>query len=185
MGEISRIPAGYHPMECDPMTAPDAAGDMRIVPQPVSAPLTRAAIFLVVTVNPGPDNRATVRSFCADLAALLRAVEFRDLEARPVLRHGVRVRRVGPGCSASRGRRSCIRSARFAPERATRSPRRATCCSTSVRSAWISASSSRRRSWRASAMRSRRSTRCTASATSTTAISWASSTERRIRGARP
>ena len=35
------------------------------VPQPVSAPLTRAAIFLVVTINPGPDNREAVRSFCA------------------------------------------------------------------------------------------------------------------------
>jgi porphyrinogen peroxidase len=63
------------------MTAPDAAGDVRVVPQPVSAPLTRAAIFLIVTVNPGPDNRAALRSFCGDLSALLRAVEFRDLEA--------------------------------------------------------------------------------------------------------
>ena len=51
------------------------------VPQPVSAPLTRAAIFLVVTINPGPDNREAVRSFFADLPALIRAVEFRDLEA--------------------------------------------------------------------------------------------------------
>jgi len=51
------------------------------VPQAVSAPLTRVAIFLVVTINPGPDNRAAVRSFCADLLALIRAVEFRDLEA--------------------------------------------------------------------------------------------------------
>src|SRR5438132_13900800 len=49
-------------------------------PQPVVAPLTRAAIFLVVTVNPGDDNRATVRSFCADFPALVRAVAFRDLE---------------------------------------------------------------------------------------------------------
>jgi putative iron-dependent peroxidase len=51
------------------------------VAQPVSAPLTRAAIFLVATINPGPDNRAAVRSFCADFAGLVRAVEFRDLEA--------------------------------------------------------------------------------------------------------
>ena len=51
-----------------------------LVAQPVAAPLTRAAIFLVVTLNPGPENRTTVRSFCGDLAALLRAVEFRDLE---------------------------------------------------------------------------------------------------------
>ena len=49
-------------------------------PQPVIAPLTRAAIFLVVTVNPGNDHRATVRSFCEDFPALVRAVAFRDLE---------------------------------------------------------------------------------------------------------
>src|SRR6201993_4931005 len=52
-----------------------------VVAQPVSAPLTRAAIFLVVTINPGPENRAAVRSFCADLPGLIRAVEFRELEA--------------------------------------------------------------------------------------------------------
>jgi putative iron-dependent peroxidase len=52
-----------------------------VVAQPVSAPLTRAAIFLVVAINPGADNRAAVRSFCADFAGLVRAVEFRDLEA--------------------------------------------------------------------------------------------------------
>jgi porphyrinogen peroxidase len=51
------------------------------IPQPVLAPLTRAAIFLVVTVNPDPGSYATVRSFCADLAGLIRAVEFRDIEA--------------------------------------------------------------------------------------------------------
>src|ERR1700682_2276941 len=49
-------------------------------PQPVVAPLTRAAIFLVVTVNPGDDHRATVRAFCDDFPALVRAVAFRDLE---------------------------------------------------------------------------------------------------------
>jgi putative iron-dependent peroxidase len=54
---------------------------VKAVPQPVAAPLTRAAIFLVVTLTPGVDNCATLRAFCGDLAALLRAVEFRDLEA--------------------------------------------------------------------------------------------------------
>jgi putative iron-dependent peroxidase len=49
-------------------------------PQPVIAPLTRAAIFLVVTLNPGDDHRATVRSFCGDFPGLVRAVAFRDLE---------------------------------------------------------------------------------------------------------
>jgi len=52
-----------------------------VVAQPVSAPLTRAAIFLVVTINPGLENRAVLRSFFADVAGLIRAVEFRDLEA--------------------------------------------------------------------------------------------------------
>jgi putative iron-dependent peroxidase len=65
----------------NPMSAPEAVRSPRPLAQPVSAPLTRAAIFLVVTINPDPDNRSTLRSFCGDLAALLRAVEFRDLEA--------------------------------------------------------------------------------------------------------
>src|SRR5712692_2927499 len=68
------------PMDRDPISAPEAAGGTRGVAQPVAAPLTRAAIFLVATLKPGLDNRATLRSFCGDLAALLRAVEFRDLE---------------------------------------------------------------------------------------------------------
>jgi len=59
---------------------PDGAQSVPAQSQPVAAPLTRAAIFLVVTLNPGVDNRATLRSFCGDLAALVRAVEFRDLE---------------------------------------------------------------------------------------------------------
>ena len=52
------------------------------IPQPVVAELTRAAIFLVVTVNVGPEFNAAVRALCCDLAALLRAVGFRDLEGR-------------------------------------------------------------------------------------------------------
>ena len=49
---------------------------------PVVAGLTRAAIFLVVTVNPGPGNETAVRALCGDLGALVRAVGFRDLEGR-------------------------------------------------------------------------------------------------------
>jgi porphyrinogen peroxidase len=63
------------------MTAPTAGVEPGAVSQPVSAPLTRAAVFLVATINPGPDNRAAVRSLCADLAGLIRAVDFRDIEA--------------------------------------------------------------------------------------------------------
>jgi putative iron-dependent peroxidase len=51
-------------------------------PQPVVSTLTRAAIFLVATVNSGPEHDAAVRTLCGDLAALLRAVGFRDLEGR-------------------------------------------------------------------------------------------------------
>jgi len=38
-------------------------------------------MFLVVTVNAGVDQRASVRSLCADLAGLVRSVGFRSLEA--------------------------------------------------------------------------------------------------------
>jgi len=59
------------------MTIPGRSDGPRAVPQPVVAPLTRAAIFLVVTINPGAENTAVVRSFCGDLAALVRSVGFR------------------------------------------------------------------------------------------------------------
>ncbi|MGA9306404.1 MAG: Dyp-type peroxidase [Candidatus Sulfotelmatobacter sp.] len=62
------------------MKASEAAGGVPAVAQPVAALLTRAAIFLVANLNAGPENRAALRSFCGDLAALVRAVEFRDLE---------------------------------------------------------------------------------------------------------
>ena len=52
------------------------------IPQPVAAKLTRAAIFVVVTIKQDPRYDAVVRSLCGDLAALLRAVGFRDLEGR-------------------------------------------------------------------------------------------------------
>lgn len=54
---------------------------MSPIPQPVNAPLSRAALFLVVTVNPGADPPTSVRSLCADLAGLVRSVGFRDLSA--------------------------------------------------------------------------------------------------------
>jgi putative iron-dependent peroxidase len=51
-----------------------------VVPQSVTVPLTSAAIFLVVAVNPDLEHHATVRSFCGELAKLVRAVGFRDLD---------------------------------------------------------------------------------------------------------
>jgi porphyrinogen peroxidase len=55
--------------------------DLTPFPQPVLAPLTSAAIFLVVCIKPDPESYATVRSFCGDLPGIFRAVDFRRVEA--------------------------------------------------------------------------------------------------------
>jgi putative iron-dependent peroxidase len=52
-----------------------------VLPQTVVATLTRAAIFLVVCLRQDSDAYALLRSFCAGLSGLIRAVEFRDIEA--------------------------------------------------------------------------------------------------------
>jgi putative iron-dependent peroxidase len=62
------------------MGAPNELNEV-VLPQTVVGPLTRAAIFLVVCIRQTPDATARVRSFCADLSGLIRAVEFRDIEA--------------------------------------------------------------------------------------------------------
>ena len=62
------------------MTASGMPSDPAAVSQLVVQNLTRAAIFLVVTVNSGASNRASIRSFCGDLPGLVRAVGFRDIE---------------------------------------------------------------------------------------------------------
>jgi porphyrinogen peroxidase len=54
----------------------------RAISQPVVTPLTAAAIFLVVTVNASLSGRMGVRSLCADLATLVRAVGARDPDGR-------------------------------------------------------------------------------------------------------
>ncbi|HEX8816130.1 MAG TPA: Dyp-type peroxidase [Terriglobales bacterium] len=71
-----------------PISAQAAAPDVA-VSQLVSSPLTNAAIFLVVTINPGDENLGTVRSLCADLSALLRAVGFRAPEESLVCVMGI------------------------------------------------------------------------------------------------
>jgi len=67
-------------MESKQMSTVAPSGDVLDIAQSVVAPLTRAAIFLVATLNPGSGNRSSVRSLCGDLAGLLRAVEARDRE---------------------------------------------------------------------------------------------------------
>jgi putative iron-dependent peroxidase len=50
------------------------------IPQPVLAPLTSAAIFLVACIRPDRESYAAVRSLCADLPGIFRAVDFRRIE---------------------------------------------------------------------------------------------------------
>jgi porphyrinogen peroxidase len=59
---------------------PSASTVAHTTPQPVATALTRAAIFLVVTINSGTSHLAAIRSFCADLSALVRSVGFREQE---------------------------------------------------------------------------------------------------------
>lgn len=58
----------------------NASGPLNPAPQPIATPLTRAAIFLVVTVHPSEPAGAAVRSLCTDLSGLLRSAGFRDLD---------------------------------------------------------------------------------------------------------
>ncbi len=64
------------------MSMPGTISPSPVDPQPVAAPLTRVAIFLVVTMNPGAAAETAVRTLCGDLAALLRSVGFREPEQR-------------------------------------------------------------------------------------------------------
>jgi len=64
----------------DKMDAPREAS-VSVLSQAVVAPLTRAAIFLVVCLRQDVESRARLRAFCAGLSGLIRAVEFRDIEA--------------------------------------------------------------------------------------------------------
>jgi porphyrinogen peroxidase len=61
------------------MAASDSPNSV-VTPQPVDAPLTRAAIFLVLKMNGDTEDLDTIRAFCPDLSALFRAVDFRYIE---------------------------------------------------------------------------------------------------------
>jgi len=67
-------------MEFPGVTSDGGEGRSRAIPQAVCAPLTSAAIFLIVAVPPEIESRAAVRQFVEDFAALVRAVGFRDIE---------------------------------------------------------------------------------------------------------
>ncbi len=138
------------------------------IPQPVVAPLTRAAIFLVVTLSPDKAQQATVRDFCGDFSGLVRAVAFRDLE-------GYLSCVVGFGSSAWDQLVPTRRPAGLHPFREVRAGSRhavstpATCCSTFAQRDWISASSSRLSSQRGWVGQWHPLTRSMASSTSTIA----------------
>ena len=61
----------------------DVPGELNevVLPQTVVGPLTRAAIFLVLCIREEEDAYVRMRDFCAGLSGLIRAVEFRDVEA--------------------------------------------------------------------------------------------------------
>src|SRR3984957_12625522 len=61
----------------------DTPGELNeiVLPQTVVGPLTRSAIFLVLCITQDEDAYAELRDFCAGLSGLIRAVEFRDVEA--------------------------------------------------------------------------------------------------------
>ena len=62
------------------MPSPSRSNSGNAIPQPVTGLLTRAVIFLTLTIPPGVENRAVVRSLCGDLSALVRGVGSREPE---------------------------------------------------------------------------------------------------------
>jgi putative iron-dependent peroxidase len=66
------------------MISSPEANSADTVLQKISSPMTRAAMFLVVTINPSEADALTVKSICPDLSALVRAVGFRDAGAELV-----------------------------------------------------------------------------------------------------
>src|SRR6201991_3112648 len=60
--------------------SPLTANDPAPAPQPVLAPLTSSAIFLVASIKPDDASYATVRDLVADLPGIFRSVDFRRIE---------------------------------------------------------------------------------------------------------
>jgi putative iron-dependent peroxidase len=68
-------------MESDLKSGPGVACYESAVAQAIVAPLSRAAMFIVLTINSDPESYSAIRSLCGDLSALVRAVGTRDIEA--------------------------------------------------------------------------------------------------------
>src|ERR1700744_2547302 len=66
--------------EIEDMNPPSVLNEV-VLPQTVLGPLTRSASFLVLCVRREEAAYARLRDFCAGLSGLIRAVEFRDVDA--------------------------------------------------------------------------------------------------------
>ena len=60
----------------------DSSDRVPIEPQSITAPLSRAAVFLVVSIGSTPEAIQRVRGVIADIGGLVRTVGFRDLQGR-------------------------------------------------------------------------------------------------------
>ena len=90
-----------------------------VQPQPILAPLTPAAIFLVVTIDDG--GEATVHDALPDMSGLVRAVGFRDPTKRLSADRLDRLRRLGPAVRrTAAGRAAPVRRAERAAAHAPR-----------------------------------------------------------------
>ena len=61
---------------------PDSWDRVPIEPQSINAPLSRAAVFLALTVRPEAEAMQRARGVVADIGRLVRTVGFRDLQGR-------------------------------------------------------------------------------------------------------
>ena len=107
-------------------------------PQPVLSPLTAAAVFLVLTIEPGGED--AVRDLLGDVTALQRSVGFRTPGGALQV-----VAAIGSDAwdrlFAGPARPGCIPSVNSKGPATGPPPRLATCSSTSGRTGWTSASS--------------------------------------------
>jgi putative iron-dependent peroxidase len=60
----------------------DSSDRVPIEPQSILAPLSRAAVFLVLSINSAPEAIRKVSGVIADIGGLVRTVGFRDLQGR-------------------------------------------------------------------------------------------------------
>jgi porphyrinogen peroxidase len=80
VGKDERVSTDASAVAPVPVPPPEPAGTAE--PQAVVSPLTKAAIFLVAVVKADKSSEGTAVSLCADVASLVKAVGFRDLNGR-------------------------------------------------------------------------------------------------------